>query len=201
MPATVYEFATVRLPRQPTSVFVETSFLTWARVGNAPRCRDRRMTASAQFLDRLSAHATLDLWTTPMVFEEAVFGLLKNRISVAARRAEIEWQGWRDLKKNHRAQFETFFGMYAQAIATELHDFLNKHQVTVRLPRHPWRGSGEFGRRFLIYMRWLLGTYTIEPADALHVACAQWGRAYAVVTNDLDIQLVDGLRVMAYRRR
>lgn len=200
MPASVYEFGTVKLPPRPASLFLETSFVRWARAGSAPGCPDPRCKASYQFLARLSARSDLDVWTTPMVFEEALFSLLNDLMRRAATKAGVKWEGWGKFKKTNPKEFEAVLKTDGRQSAKDLHDLLDDHGVVLRFPRHPQRRSKELGRGLVVYARWLLSKYLLEPADAFHVGCARLGQATAIVTNDKGFQAVDGLRVLAHKR-
>jgi len=198
VPAEVHVFSAGDIPRDCSSIFVETSFLRWAMIGEIVS-RNPAYSQAADFLHSLLVQMTCEVWTTPFVYEEILYGLLYDRLRREALNCDLASLTWASLKHEHAEMFDDLMGRHAHTTSSEVAHFLESNGVVVRLPRHAlWEGT-ELGDQLVLYMSWLVSRYHIEPADALHIGCYAFDGADAIASTDLGFQRVDGIRVIAHR--
>lgn len=175
----------------PDPAFVETSFLRDAIQWGRTRRGGPRAQAAMEFIRQLHL-AGADVWTTPEVIQEVLYGFLREAIRSAAPDdaggRPVEWAAF---KRHQPAAFAEAFRSHAPMIATGLRRFLRTEGITIRLPRT----SGREARGGVVLygmMRMLLQRHVIEPADALHCAAAWVDGTSAMLTNDAAFQEIDG---------
>lgn len=181
---------------QPTSLFLDSCAVLHAWEGAVRPATTGRGRATWQALGRLQHDENAHLWTSPLVFEEALFVVLRAAVQRAAMDDGLGWTGWARFKADHPREFRRHMLRRAQPVASALLEFTDGLGVDIRLPE-PLLAQGAM-RGVLAYIRWAPGSYPLEPADALHLACARFDRA-VIVTNDAAFQEVVGIEVLAYR--
>lgn len=197
MRTNVVELDTLTGANAPADLLVETSFLCdamWARRGESSEKAQRS-------LDALASMARQDhvrLWITPAILQETVFAFMKAEMRREARASLGRALGWSQFKDLDREAFGAAHAVKS-AIAEEVRFFVATAGIEESLPRVRLDAQTT-GRWIAAYMTWYLRRYPIEPADALHLACARVDGTRTIATNDLELQAVGGFRFLAYRR-
>ncbi|MFW6155781.1 MAG: hypothetical protein ACOC7J_00565 [Armatimonadota bacterium] len=200
MPASVLVFSSDVAGFSNVSLFAETSFLRWAMAGELATPQRAAFVAAVEFLNALQASSTVDVWTTPFVVEEVTYGLLSGRLRSRASRENIEWHDWASFKRSHSTLFERWMESEGAALTLEIRRFMHANGISVRLPEHRFWHREALGDQMTLFMSWLIASFHLEPADALHTACYYFDDADAIISTDLGFQRVDGIRGIAHRR-
>jgi predicted nucleic acid-binding protein len=149
-----------------------------------------------QFIRKLR-RAQSDVWTSPAVIQETLYGFLREAIRSAA---PLDSGGrplqWGAFKREDPEAFNEAFRAHAPVIATGLKRFVRTEGIAIRLPR-VGRRRARAGEALYGMMRHLLRRHVIEPADAMHYASAWLDGTSAILTNDAGFQEIDGAEVYA----
>lgn len=192
MPAEVLELSNVDSSVLPSELFMDTSFLLDARDGERGQGYTSKAQVSWEFMDEFGGEPRLRIWTTPAVYQEAVFTLLAGVVQ------QETGSSYATLKRNDDAAFAQAHQKYAPAISQDLLGFLKQNNIELRAPkqRDDLRRTGVWIGE---YAKWLLSLYPCDPADALHIACARIDGTRAMASNDLSWQTISGFTIYAFR--
>lgn len=192
MPAQVFTFD--KPGALPAHVYLDTSFLlcvSHARQSSEPA--GRRESSAEAFRQSLLAAGTT-MWTSPLAVEEGAWWIMRETLF-----QEIDALG----VKRHIGAFKRrpeYPAAYEKA-RRRVRPFLKDVQIAldVRLDPPSYAGAARVpGALILRRARYMIERYTLEAADAFHIAVAMlWGSP--VASTDRDWQKVDRLVVYAYK--
>jgi len=191
----VHEVATISAATLPTRVLLETSFLCDALWGQWGLERDRAQ-LSWIFLQRAESRG-VRMWVTPAIVQEAIFAFMKPDMRMEAAARVGRQMTWSEFKRNHPLDFAEAHAACV-TVARHIRAMLRTCGIEEALPRIRVDAQAT-GRWVAACACWYLRRYPIEPADALHIACARVDGTRAIATNDLDLQAVRGFQYLAYR--
>jgi len=198
MPATVVLWSAVTSP--PPAAYVDTNYLLLLYQAAYPPPHPNPRAAPALALHAMVGAAGHQLWTTPLALQEGSWAIM--RPVIAAAKTAVHVSGTlADFRRHHRPQYEAALATAGPLGCRFINFVLSRTGAAIRWPLTA-SGAPAPASRLLEMARFYLSRYQIEPADALHAACVRWdycgGNRPCLISDDRQLQVIDGLEIYAY---